>query len=260
MANWAALDSWFGTSLGRAVMTAERALCDRVLGGMFGYHLVQLGVHAGEPLFRESRINHCVLMTPWSPGSPHCQALTDFEALPFAQDSIDVMLLHHVLEFAGRPHQVLREATRVLAPQGYLVLVGFNPWSLMGARLLGTRACPGAVLKGRLLRLSRMRDWLELMDLEVCQVVRGFYRLPVNGALVERGQRFAQLAEQGNWPGAGVHVVVARKRVVALTPHRLKWRAPSPIAAFGAAPTAGRQTPAPLPEQAFNRQKTRFGQ
>ena len=38
----------------------------------------------------------------------------------------------HVLEFEARPHDTVREAQRVLVPEGTLVVSGFSPWSLMG--------------------------------------------------------------------------------------------------------------------------------
>jgi len=36
----------------------------------------------------------------------------------------------HTLEFTNDPHQVLREVDRVLIPEGHVVILAFNPWSL----------------------------------------------------------------------------------------------------------------------------------
>ena len=56
--------------------------------------------------------------------------------LPVSPYSVQTIVLPHVLEFSKDPYQVLREAEMTLAPQGYMVLVGFNPLSLLGLRRL----------------------------------------------------------------------------------------------------------------------------
>ena len=47
------------------------------------------------------------------------------EELPLEHNSCDVVVLHHALDFAQSPHQVLREAARILRPGGHLILLGF---------------------------------------------------------------------------------------------------------------------------------------
>lgn len=56
--------------------------------------------------------------------------------LPFADKSVDVCLLAHTLPWCTDPHRLLREADRVLIDDGWLVISGFNPISLMGLRKL----------------------------------------------------------------------------------------------------------------------------
>ena len=60
----------------------------------------------------------------------HC----DFDALPFANHSLDLVVLPHALELARDPHLTLREVERVLVPEGRVVIIGFNPASLWGLR------------------------------------------------------------------------------------------------------------------------------
>ena len=54
--------------------------------------------------------------------------VADPVALPFAQDTFDVVLLHHALASHTSPLCVLKEAIRVLAPGGRLVILEMNPW------------------------------------------------------------------------------------------------------------------------------------
>ena len=131
------LAEWFGTPQGRYVRYWEQRQFDSAVDDVFGYYAVQLGL-PGIDFLRENRIPfRCcagleegvsIRAAPW--------------ALPFASQSVDLVALPHVLEFARNPHQILREAERVLMPGGSLVISGFNPLSLWGMsrRLLVRRS------------------------------------------------------------------------------------------------------------------------
>ena len=107
------LRDWFQTPLGHYLLEKERAYLDEVTPDIFGFHAVQLGLEGGD-LLRESRIVHRMRVAQVGSAA----VLARFHELPFATQSIDLMLLPHVLEFAEDPHQVLREVERVLIPEG----------------------------------------------------------------------------------------------------------------------------------------------
>ena len=58
----------------------------------------------------------------------------DLLDLPFEAQSVDLIVMPHTLEFTRDPHRLLREAERVLMPEGQLIILGFNSLSLWGAR------------------------------------------------------------------------------------------------------------------------------
>ncbi len=60
------------------------------------------------------------------------QVLASPYQLPFAEKSVDACLLSHTLAYAANPHRILREVDRVLIDDGWLVISGFNPFSLLG--------------------------------------------------------------------------------------------------------------------------------
>jgi len=84
--------------------------------------------------------------------------------LPVAGESIDVLVLPHLLEFEDNPHQALREAERVLKPEGQVVVLGFNPWSLqaLSGSLLSRKDFD---MKSRI-GCYRLMDWLSLLKFE----------------------------------------------------------------------------------------------
>ncbi len=84
--------------------------------------------------------------------------------LPFTPEVFSTVVLPHVLERHELPHQVLREAHRVLMPEGHIVLTGFSPTSLIGfQRWLR----PTAVCAGRYYSVRRVIDWLQLLGFDV---------------------------------------------------------------------------------------------
>ncbi|MES2211867.1 MAG: class I SAM-dependent methyltransferase, partial [Pseudomonadota bacterium] len=125
--------SWVHTDLGHQVIAAEQATLESVFSHLFGYYLVQIG----HPLFgkvtQSSLVNHRVFVTEIHEGQPHegdSIVLASPEALPIACNSVDVVFLPHILENLATPALALREAYRILRPEGRLVVCGFNPWSL----------------------------------------------------------------------------------------------------------------------------------
>jgi SAM-dependent methyltransferase len=134
--------------------------------------------------------------------------------LPFASESIDLIVLPHVLEFAADPHQILREVDRVLRPEGRLVISGFNPASLWGARqyisrLIGTPYLPR---DGQFISLIRIKDWLQLLNFSLDRGHFGCYKLPLQGQGISR---MDFLEPMGNrwWPIFGaIFIVSAIKR------------------------------------------------
>jgi SAM-dependent methyltransferase len=136
--------------------------------------------------------------------------------LPFASQSLDLVVLPHVLEFAEEPHQVLREVERVLIPEGQVIICGFNPASLWGARQVLGRitGSPFMPRHGEFISLPRLKDWLKLLSMEVNRGHFGCYSPPC--ATEKWLRRFSFMEKAGDrwWPVLGaVYMVQAIKRI-----------------------------------------------
>src|SRR5688572_17807050 len=66
----------------------------------------------------------------WPPGAPSLTALGDEARLPFIDACFDRVLIVHALEEAEGVNRLLREVWRVMAPEGRLVVIAANRWSL----------------------------------------------------------------------------------------------------------------------------------
>ena len=135
--------------------------------------------------------------------------------LPFANESLDLIVLPHVLEFAADPHQILREVDRVLRPEGRLIISGFNPASLWGARQYCSRLIGSPYLPrdGQFISLIRIKDWLKLLNFSLDRGHFGCYKFPLQGQ--SSMSRMDFLESMGNrwWPIFGaVFLVSAIKR------------------------------------------------
>jgi SAM-dependent methyltransferase len=209
---YAEMTAWFDTPLGQHLLAAERNLVDQMLSRRFGYHLLQLGC-ADLQLHDKSPMGHKFAFRPWqAPGiadqaaATHA-AIADMESIPLTSESVDLVLLHHALDFSPYQHQLLREVERVLIAGGHVVIVGFNPlssWGLRNKLQFFRRTCR-APWHASMLGTLRLTDWLKLLDFQVEQIRYGMYSLPV---------------------------ISARKQVLPLTPVQTKWRR-MPVHALG---------------------------
>lgn len=95
------------------------------------------------------------------------------DQLPFQCDSADMIILPHMLEFAADQHQVLREAERVLKPEGRLVVLNFNPWSWYVRYQYCLHREKHDSKLGRFITRTKIVDWMKLLNFEV-EIAAGF--------------------------------------------------------------------------------------
>lgn len=217
------VNDWLATPLGQMLLAQERTIVAAALECAFGLYCVQVGSWGGPDEFlATARTRRRGLVTERP--TPGAVLVSELPALALQSDSVDVMLLPHTLEFVEDPHELLREAGRVLAGEGELIMLGFEPlgtWALRHALTHGGHP-PGLrrTYSGR-----RLTDWLRLLGFEVGRAERFLYAPPF--ARLQAGRTGALLEQLGRaaWPRlSGAYVLRARKRVYTMTPVRLRQR------------------------------------
>ena len=204
------LHDWFQSPLGNYLLEREQAWLDHLTPDIFGFHAVQLGLPKIN-LLRASRIVHRVTVAP-EVGLERNHVRAQFHELPFDTQSIDLCLLPHVLEFSENPHEVLREVDRVLRPEGRVLVLGFNPWSLFGTRKLWTSK--GFPWQGQFVSLVRIKDWLQLLGLEPASGRLTCYIPPCETEQWQKRFRFMEPTGDRWWGVAGgVYMLEAIKKV-----------------------------------------------
>ncbi len=211
---------WFASDTGQYTLAWERKQIDLAVEDVFGYNAVQLGAPSIDFL-HANRMSSRFTVGP----DPGCTIRTDFAHLPIASQSIDLLVLPHVLEFCEDPHQVLREAERVLMPDGQIVIAGFNPLSLWGISKLVPGRRQEWPWRGEFIGLLRLRDWLKLLGFELNGGKFGCYAPPFKSATWLRRFGFMEVAGDRWWPiVGGTYVVRAIKRTVGMRLVTPAWR------------------------------------
>ncbi|MBS99781.1 MAG: class I SAM-dependent methyltransferase [Oceanospirillaceae bacterium] len=219
------LKQWFDSPLGRELLDAEHRLLEQVLPELFGYHLLQVGVDSRYPMFTASPVPHRIMLGPsLELGMEKRSIIARSDELPVQSDSIDVVLLHHALDFSDNPHQVLREAARILRPGGHLVNLSFNPASLWGIyrRLTRRRHAPWS---GHFIRHGRLQDWISLLEMTETRSLSALYAAPLENPKRRRRCSWLRVLARGAPAHSGAALLlVARKDVPGMTPLRQPWR------------------------------------
>lgn len=205
------LAEWFGTPLGRYLLAREQAWFDRTVADIFGFRAIQIGLPQ-LPLLAQSRVPACWTVDP----EPPAQIRADPHWLPFPENSLDLIVLPHALEFTHDPHQLLREAYRAVRSEGQVVISGFNPFSLFGVkRYFGRSQAPP--WNGSFIALYRLKDWLALLGFEVTGGALDCYVPPFAGEKWRARCRFFEAAGDRWWPIAGgVYYLRATKKVLGM--------------------------------------------
>lgn len=210
-------EAWLATAPGRYVAAWEQARIDAMVADVFGYNALQIGLPQLD-LLTQNRIPLRQRVGEAGAGAAQTalaiDVLCDLRELPFAANSIDLVVMPHVLEFSSEPHQILREVERILIPEGQLLISGFNPFSLWGLRRLLPNPSDTFPWNGSYLSVQRMKDWLQLLGFEVDRGCFGCYAPPCENPQWLQRCHFMEAAGDRWWSFAGgVYLLRAVKRV-----------------------------------------------
>jgi SAM-dependent methyltransferase len=236
--------SWYQGLAGQQALLRLDEMISEYLSEIFGYYCLNLGVLSGRKEFlKDSRIS-ADFSIGCSENKNDVIALP--EQLPIAADEIDLVIASHVLECSHNPHQVLREIDRVLVPEGHCILIGFNPYALMGAKRLlkplrkKHRKTPDKINKNKpsndpfiehtdykTRSASHVRDWFSLLGFETLEVNYIGFRPTIKNEKLFTGSAWMEKWGARLLPVLGsLYIIRAKKHMVAMRPHKKVWETP----------------------------------
>ncbi len=87
--------------------------------------------------------------------------------LPIQSESVDLVILPHLLEFDASRFTTMREVDRILKPGGELIILNFNPMSVwVRLHCLWNKKLSDTWL-GHFIQRARVADWLKLLNFEI---------------------------------------------------------------------------------------------
>lgn len=222
------LNQWYHNNLGRTVLLAEQYELEKILPNFFGYYLVQLGGPLELNWLSSSPIKYHVRYCPSIPKNASKNSVRgSFYQLSFYTESIDVILMPHILELTENPEVILKEAIDVLMPDGHIIILGFNPMSLWGMWWLAKHKRKNIPWIGHFHRIGLVRHWLSYFDCEIETLETFFFRPPYADLERRQKMRIFETIGQSCWPWlGGLYMISARKRVMGMRP--IKIRCPKP--------------------------------
>ncbi len=218
----ASLHDWYSYDVGKQLLAAISQVLGGILPNLFGFNALQVGNPASDiDLMAASHIQHRFCMDL---RATNVALAGSSEAMPFDEDSLDLVLLMHTLEFANDPHQVLREIDRALIPEGHLVIVGFNPASLYGLRKLSWSRKKLVPWCGHFYTVNRLKDWLSLLGFKVVGCEYCGFLPPIQRPGIQRRLAFMEPLMSRALPFAGgIFVLLAQNKVARVTPIKTSW-------------------------------------
>lgn len=233
-----AFRAWLDKPVGQRFIYLETQVLNQIVATLFGYNAVILGETNFAGCLDASMIKSQIIVNPNLKTATGIRARQD--KLPIISDGIDLVYLAHCLEFTNNPHELLREAHRILRPDGHVIIAMFNPLSVWGLWRNLAKWHGKAPWVSNFMSLIKLKDWLALLGFDIMRVNHFGYNLPLtNCKFSPELSWFEKYGQKLDLPCGAGYVIEASKRVIPLTPIRPVWSAePEVIASNLVEPTA----------------------
>lgn len=192
------LFAWYQTPRGKLLQQLEADYIQRSITVSCQQTVLQIGGLGWEEEFIDCTLyKHFTILDAKNLG---CAKARKIQAkaynLPLQSNSVDMIILPHLLEFDEFRFQTMREVERILKPEGVFLVLNFNPWSLwVRYQYLWDKKMADS-WGGHFISRSRILDWLKLLNFEVT-VSSEFYLDTVkstHGKFITRGQSLTSTA------------------------------------------------------------------
>jgi SAM-dependent methyltransferase len=135
-------------------------------------------------------------------------------SLPLQSDSVDMIIVPHLLEFDAQRFQAIREVERVLKPEGILLVLNFNPWSVWVRYQFMWDKKMADSWRGHFISQSRIVDWLRLLNFEVT----GLTQFHFDTIKFRHGKIIAPVSPSFSTTAYAIKAIKRRYNLIPLTP------------------------------------------
>jgi SAM-dependent methyltransferase len=212
---------WLKTDSARRLLSLQSAWLQTKLRRFSGAHLMFHGLDPKIDLLSTSPIKHAFRMAlPWQAGIT-TDAWMISSDWPLADQSIDLVVMQHSLDFTRQPQQMIREAARTIVPSGYLIIIGFNPWSWWGGVQKTLPFSINMPWVANAVSMKRLQDWLLLLDFSIQGTETLGHLWPIT-LFPERVSQRIDGVLAGSLGMGNFYMVIAQKTTLGMTSLRSK--------------------------------------
>lgn len=210
--------NWLKSDSARQYLQRETVHLKQALGQVAGPRVMQLGSVIDSELISDVGFPQLILADIDNGQDADFAPLLKIDPAftPIQADVLSTVIVPHVLERHTLPHQVLREAHRILMPEGHIILTGFNPISALGLQRFLRRK---SVCPGRYITVKRVSDWLKLLGFEIVGSATFQYSPLLNSRRFQKYFHFLNPVGDRWLPMfGGGYIITARKKMFGNTP------------------------------------------
>lgn len=214
-------------------LETENHRLGRLIPNYAGQHLLQLGNHSfsslsGSPIIHKMMVCSNYICKSNTDALAYSKLESLYTHLPFANDSINLILMPHTLDASKSAAQaILTEAWRILAPNGHLIIFGINPMSSWG---LYSLLFKGSVWESRFHTIQTLCQWIHFLGGEIQHTESFLFRPPLSsppGLWLFRKLTWLERVSPWLIPYmGGIYLIIAEKRIKRLNGLGLVWQFP----------------------------------
>ncbi len=202
----------------QALFARELAALTPILSGVYGRYGLHVRPHPSVRLALPTHlVGKMIEVAPCGREEFNGALRGEFCSLPFANDSFQLVVAHHSLEWADDSDAWAGELSRVLSPEGVALVIGFNPFGSWRPWLTWYAS------RGSRLVLRSSAHWSQVLarhQIDVLQTRFPGLLLPNDPA--HPAGRYARWFTQTFARFGSSWLLLARKRRSTLTPLRLR--------------------------------------
>ncbi len=163
------LFSFYETPQGKLLQILEKKYLQRSITVSCKQTILQMGSLGWEDEFIDCTFykRFCILDARGEGCTKAVKVQAKSYRLPIQSETVDMVLIPHLLEFDANRFQTMREIERILKPEGDVIILNLNPLNVWVRLHFLWNIKMSNSWRGNFISRTRVLDWLKLLNFEI---------------------------------------------------------------------------------------------